>query len=88
MGNMCIEGGANVTCECGNKDDKKNPVQCEVIDNEDGTYTLQWVCTRIGTFKTHVRIDGKPVMSSPGTLQVVSLVPALNKWVWMLSSPA
>ena len=72
MGNACYMGGSPVALECDNQ-----AVETKVIDQNDGTYDLQWVVTQTGTFQTVVKIDGRQIINSPATLNVFSTVPSI-----------
>jgi hypothetical protein len=73
LGNYCSTGGGAVTVEC-----DAHSVQCNVVDLNNGSYELQWMCKLVGNFPTTVMIDGKHVVNSPATLRVKSLTPFIG----------
>ena len=72
MGNHCIEGGANVTCE---SPDARLNTKC--VDNSDGTYLLGWRSETASTYALHVKIDGIHVIGSPTALTMLSTTPCV-----------
>jgi len=72
MGNHCIEGGANVTCE---SPDARLNTKC--VDNSDGTYLLGWRSEIASTYALHVKIDGIHVIGSPTALTMLSTTPCV-----------
>ena len=63
MGNLCVEGGAVVSCGLLGTEDYE--AVCE--DRSDGTYVMRWWMHDPGTYKLYVKIDGIHVLGSPVT---------------------
>lgn len=74
MGNMCIQGDANLKISCENTD-----IETEVEDHKDGSYTLRWRSKYSGSFKTNVTIDGVDCVGSPTMIVLTSSTPELSK---------
>ena len=77
MGNRCTTGGASVSCSSAVKDQEK--VDSRVIDNDDGTYTLEWKSKHSGYFEVNVTIDGLDVLGSPTMMRLISDMPDLRQ---------
>lgn len=78
MGNLCIEGGAEVTGELQGKHASKK-VKVNVTDNADGTYYLHWRSDVSGTYTAAIRIYNEHVLGSPATIQLTAIAPQLSK---------
>lgn len=76
MGNQCTSGGAKIVCNC-----TSQSVNAEVLDQNDGSYILQWSSKDSGVFEVSVTIDGIPINGSPTSLKLVSGSPDLTKTV-------
>ena len=63
MGNLCIEGGAAVTCGVLGAEHLEST--CE--DRGNGTYVLRWWMKEPGAYKVFVKIDEIHVLGSPTT---------------------
>ena len=74
MGNRCLEGGAPIVVDV-----EADAVQSRCIDNEDGSYTLEWKGTVSGSFKTQVRIHGAHVVGSPTIIKMHSGPPDVSQ---------
>lgn len=74
MGNLCTRGGGDVTTTC-----NQEGIESKVVDQGDGTYRLEWLCTRIGIFDVSVMIDKQHVVNSPTKLTVASTTPCIAK---------
>ena len=74
MGNLCIEGGAKVVCNCAS-----DKIVAQTKDNEDGTYELVWQSQASGSFEVTVSIDGEQIRSSPFMISVMSDTADLSK---------
>ena len=74
MRNWCDSGGAKVTATC---TDETKAVECEVADNNDGTYAVHWRSQRSGTFDVAVMVDKVHITGSPTTITLHSIVPDL-----------
>ena len=78
MGNPCIVGGAAVRISVDHED-----VEADVIDNNDGTYKLQWRSKYSGTFRTRVMVEAggasEDVVGSPMEFTLTSSTPELSK---------
>ena len=70
MGNLCTGGGGNVTSR---PLDDDSGVRCTVVDEGDGTYGIEWTCTKVGVYDVSVQIGGQHVTNSPTRVQ--ALVP-------------
>ena len=70
MGNLCTQGGANVTCSC------KNPaVESSVVDLGNGKYRLEWRSRVSGLHQVQIQIDGLHVIGSPALMRLSSGTP-------------
>ena len=76
MGNACEAGGATIVCSGG---DKKIEILSRVVDNNDGTYLLEWRSKVAGVFDAHVSVDGVPILGSPMPLTLTSEPPDLKQ---------
>ena len=74
MGNMCIEGGANIKLLT-----DLEGVDNEVVDHGDGSYQCVWKSKYSGHFKTRILIDGEDVIGSPLEFTLTSSNPELSK---------
>jgi len=74
MGNVCVNGGADVTVACEHPD-----VESSVVDQQDGTSQLQWRSKMSGTFEASVRVNGEQVVGSPFAVQLASSTPEMLK---------
>lgn len=74
MGNVCIEGGANLKAHCDLEE-----VEVTVNDRKDGTYQLVWKSSKSGLFESKVTINGESVIGSPARIKLVSTTPELSK---------
>ena len=81
MGNLCTAGGANVQIapklfqSGGGAATAATALETNCVDNDDGTYSLQWRSEVSGTYALHVAIDGAHVVGSPATLVMLSSSP-------------
>ena len=75
LGNRCDKGGAKIVGKTVGK--TPDVVRVSVVDHQDGTFTLEWSCTRPGTYQTHITLDGTPVVNSPNTVQFCPAPPVL-----------
>ena len=70
MGNLCTQGGANVTCSC------KNPaVESSVVVLGNGKYRLEWRSRVSGLHQVQIQIDGLHVIGSPALMRLSSGTP-------------
>ena len=76
MGNACEAGGATIVCSGG---DKKIEILSRVVDNNDGTYLLEWRSKVAGVFDAHGSVDGVPILGSPMPLTLTSEPPDLKQ---------
>ena len=76
MGNACEAGGATIVCSGGHK---KIEILSRVVDNNDGTYLLEWRSKVAGVFDAHVSVDGVPILGSPMPLTLTSEPPDLKQ---------
>ena len=76
MGNNCVSGGApmRATSLTAGRE-----LQTSTIDNQDGTYTLQWRSEQSGTYNMHVTIDGAHVIGSPCPLIMLAARPEVSQ---------
>ena len=88
MGNLCVRGGANVTCGVVEGTTKRLPdadegdgtirfapsVQGRCIDLGDGSYSLRWSAFAPCTCEVWVKMDGLHVLGSPAPLCLVPYV--------------
>ena len=88
MGNLCVRGGANVTCgvvegtterlidaDEGDGAIRFAPsVQGRCIDLSDGSYSLRWWAFAPCTCEVWVKMDGLHVLGSPAPLRLVPFV--------------
>jgi hypothetical protein len=58
---------------------KKDEVaDTKIIDNNDGTYGVTFVCKSLGRYQVNVLVNGQPIGGSPKILQVLSRFPLPN----------
>jgi len=74
MGNVCVEGGADLKVECEDED-----VETTVNDKGDGTYQLMWKSNKSGLFVSKVTINGEAVLASPARIKLSSTSPELAR---------
>eukprot|EP01126_Amoeba_proteus_P048651 TRINITY_DN5642_c0_g1_i5.p1 TRINITY_DN5642_c0_g1~~TRINITY_DN5642_c0_g1_i5.p1 ORF type:complete len:909 (-),score=226.19 TRINITY_DN5642_c0_g1_i5:318-3044(-) len=69
-GNRVTNGGAPLTGTLTFMGDGVDPLPVNVIDNGDGTYSLDYVPKKAGSYLLDVRLDDVPVKGSPFTILV------------------
>ena len=74
MSNFCIVGQAPV-----NVDAKTDQLRTSYVDNEDGSYEIQWHGEVSGTYDVHVTIDGLHIYGSPTLLTLLPANPEVPK---------
>ena len=74
MGNKCKVGGAPLRVES-----KSKELTTSHIDNENGTYELQWIGEVSGKYEINVTIDNVNVTGSPTELTLLAAVPDVPK---------
>ena len=84
MGNRCVRGGAPVVMEVHSSaaaawharpatdDSEATRLHGRVVDQDNGSYLLQWKGRLAGTFHTSVRIAGTHVVGSPTTVTMLA----------------
>lgn len=74
MGNGCVVGGAPFKVET-----KSKELQTTQVDNNDGTYAVQWLGEVSGKYELFVTIDNVNVTGSPCELTLQSAKPEVAK---------
>ena len=80
MGNRSICGGAVVTGEAVlDKLKDARDLKCEVTDNGDGTYYLQWRSNASGSYQVAIKVNHDRVADTLTTIWLTSVTPLLSK---------
>ena len=74
MGNRCQVGGAPLRVET-----KSKELRTSHVDNEDGTYALQWIGEVSGKYELNVTISDVNVTGSPTMLTLLPAAPDVPK---------
>lgn len=74
MGNRCHVGDAPLLVESKNKD-----LRTSQVDNQDGSYALEWLGEVSGKYELNVTIDGVNVTGSPTELTLLAAAPDVPK---------
>ena len=89
LGNACNKGGSMVTMALERLWPKAQveglaagemPVECRVTDKGDGTYALDYKCTRSGSYPIAVMVDDEHVQGSPLRLGVKPAEPEVERF--------